>query len=124
MELNIIKYYLPIIRTNIIIIAIIFNLLVFINIILIIIINIMVIRSHTINIIVSFIIVIIIKLNIITVAIIITITIVVIIIVTIIINNLGEIYLFSINNPNSRCFMLGAKMTVCFLNDFLIQQWV
>lgn len=53
-----------------------------------------------------------------------TISIIIIIIMTIIIINLLEIYQFSINNLNSRCFMLAIKMKVCFSIDFQILQLV
>ena len=124
MESNIIEYYLVIIRTNIIIIAINsieFNWLVFVNIVLIIIIDIVVIMSHTINIIMAFIVVAVTSK---IIAIIATIIIIIIVIMTIIIINLLEIYQFSINNLNSRCFMLAIKMKVCFSIDFQILQLV
>lgn len=125
MESNIIEYYLVIIRTNIIIIAINsieFNWLVFVNIVLIIIIDIVVIMSHTINIIMAFIVVAVTSK---IIAIIATIIIIIIVIImTIIIINLLEIYQFSINNLNSRCFMLAIKMKVCFSIDFQILQLV
>ena len=126
MESNIIEYYLVIIRTNIIIIAINsieFNWLVFVNIVLIIIIDIVVIMSHTINIIMAFIVVAVTS-KIIAIIATIIIIIIVIIIMTIIIINLLEIYQFSINNLNSRCFMLAIKMKVCFSIDFQILQLV